>query len=201
MATPSSRSSSGRPLSTTALRLDRRTLRAYLCDVVGCLPLLVLFTVVPLAELWLLFRIGDHLGFGATFALVMLTGIVGAALARREGSRVVLQWQKEVSEGRMPSDGVLGGLLVFVGGLLLVTPGVLTDAFGLSLLFPPTRRRVAGWLRERIQRGIASGNVQVMGSVGGMGTSWTSSSTTDVIDVEGYEVPPLALEAETEADD
>lgn len=123
--------------------------------------LLLLFTVVPLVELYLLLLVDDLIGFWPTVAIVLATGVTGAALARFEGLRVLSQWRKALFRGKVPEDGVLSGLLVLVGGVLLVTPGVLTDVVGLFLFIPPTRRWVASWFRRRIERKIEAGQIQV----------------------------------------
>lgn len=113
--------------------------------------LFLLFTLVPIAELYLLIGIGKALGALPTVALVLVTGLLGASLARREGTRVLTQWREATLRGEMPKEGVVSSLLVLVGGILLITPGVLTDVVGLSLLFPPTRRLAASMVRKRVQ--------------------------------------------------
>lgn len=117
--------------------------------------LLVLFTVVPLAELALLLQMGRWVGVGPTVGLVLVTGIAGAALARWAGASVLARIRAELASGRLPSDGLVEGALVLVGGAFLVTPGLLTDIAGLSLLFPPTRalwrNRVKAALRRRVR--------------------------------------------------
>jgi len=152
--------------------------------------LLLLFTVVPLVELYLLLLLGRLLGFWETVLIVLVTGIVGAWLAKREGLRVFRRWREAIAEGRMPEEGVLGGLLVLVGGVLLVTPGVLTDVVGLLLLFPPTRRLVADRLRRSAERRIQDGTVRVVTFNQEMGGSphGVPRRRGDVIDVEGEEV-------------
>ena len=125
-----------------------------------------LFVVVPLTEFLILSRVSEALGFANTVALVLLTGVLGGWLAKLEGLRVLSQWQGALSQGRMPEEGVVGGVLLFVGSILLVTPGVMTDAFGLLMLIPLTRkafaqRVVSPWLEAK----IAQGSVRV-GSVG-----------------------------------
>jgi UPF0716 protein FxsA len=114
--------------------------------------LFLLFTVVPLVDLYLLITIGGLIGGGPTLALVIGTGLVGATLARREGLRVWRDWQQSVARGEMPREGVTSSLLVLVGGVLLVTPGLITDAVGLTLLVPPARRMIAGWLARWAQK-------------------------------------------------
>lgn len=117
--------------------------------------LLLLFTVVPVVEVALLVQLGALLGPWPTVALVVVTGAVGAWLARAEGTRVFRDWQEAMQLGRLPRDGVVSGLLVLVGGVLLVAPGVLTDALGLALLFPLTRRPIAGFVRRKVEAHLA----------------------------------------------
>lgn len=129
--------------------------------------LFLLFTAVPLLDLWLLIRIGDAVGVGPALALVIVTGVLGAALARAEGTRVLGAWRRALEAGRMPEEGILSGVLVLAGGLLLVTPGVITDAAGFLLLIPPTRRLATRALRRWLDRKVASGSVRVVRWGGG----------------------------------
>jgi len=123
--------------------------------------LLLAFTVIPLVELYLLINLGTWMGVWPTIALVLVTGCVGAFLAKREGLKVLTQWRGALAEGRVPEEGVLGGVLVLVGGVLLVTPGVLTDALGLSLLVPVSRRFWATIVRRRYEKAVEAGRFQV----------------------------------------
>ena len=90
------------------------------------LKLLFLFTVVPTAELYLLLEIADRIGGLETIYLVIITGIVGAHLAKREGLGVLHQIQEAAANGESPADKLVEGLMVLIGGILLVTPGVMT---------------------------------------------------------------------------
>lgn len=112
------------------------------------LRLILLFTIVPLLELMLLLRVADAWSWQATLALVLLTGIVGAWLARREGLRALRRIQDEFNAGAMPTKAVFDAVLILAAGLMLVTPGFITDAVGLSMLIPPVRR----WVGRRIRR-------------------------------------------------
>ena len=143
--------------------------------------LFLLFTVVPLADLWLLLRIGGAIGFWQTVALVVLTGVAGAWLARAEGTRVLRAWQTALSSGRPPEEGVLSGVLLLAGAALLVAPGVITDVIGLALLFPPTRRLAAAGVRRWLERQARAGRVRVF-TVGGRPGS-PATSPDDEIDV------------------
>lgn len=123
--------------------------------------LLLLFTIVPLVELYLLLQLADIMGLGSTILLVLVTGILGASLAKAEGLRVLRSWQNSLAKGEVPEEGVIGGLLVLIGGVLLVTPGVLTDFTGLLLLLPTTRKLLIRVVRATVQRGIESGHIHV----------------------------------------
>ncbi len=109
--------------------------------------LLILFTVVPLIELALLIKLGNVIGLWPTIFIVIATGVLGAALARSQGTRVISAIRAEVAEGRPPTEGLINGLLVLVGGVVLLTPGLLTDLLGFSLLVPFTRN----WFKKKLQ--------------------------------------------------
>lgn len=119
--------------------------------------LLLLFIGVPLLELAILVKLGTLVGFWPTIALVLVTGTIGAMLARSQGARVLRAIRAEMAAGRMPAAHLVDGLLVLVGGIVLLTPGLLTDVAGLLLLFPPTRARFRAVLRRRMERMVRSG--------------------------------------------
>jgi UPF0716 protein FxsA len=115
--------------------------------------LFLLFTVVPAVELYLLLQLGAWLGPTQTIGVILLTGVCGAWLAKREGVQVLLDLQQELQGGLPPASRLLEGALVVAGGLLLVTPGVMTDITGFAFILPPSRRLLApalgNWLRGR----------------------------------------------------
>ena len=143
--------------------------------------LFLLFTVVPLVELYLLIAVGRLLGPVPTIGLVLLTGALGAWFARLEGAKVLRRWQEALARQQLPKDGVIDGLLIFIGGLMLITPGILTDIAGLSMVMPPTRRVIAGFVRAWFERQIATGRVQMYSP----GYNGPPRGPEDVIDVEG----------------
>ena len=106
------------------------------------LRLLLLFTLVPLVELYLLIRIGGVIGVVPTIAIVVVTGTLGAALARRQGLGVLRRLQEDLAGGRLPTDALMDGLLILVAGAMLLTPGLITDAAGFLLLVPAGRKVV-----------------------------------------------------------
>lgn len=114
--------------------------------------LALLFILVPTVELVLLVYITDLTGsLALTFLIVILTGVAGAWLTRREGLRCWRSVQGEISQGRLPADSLLDGLLILLAGALLVTPGVLTDCVGFALLLPPLRRPIKSYLTRRFK--------------------------------------------------
>jgi UPF0716 protein FxsA len=124
--------------------------------------LLALFVVVPLIELVLLIRIGQWIGLLPTIAMVVLTGFVGALLARREGLRTLWQIRSDLAAGRFPVGRLLDGVLILVAGALLLTPGVLTDVLGLSLLVPTVRQSVKRLVGDRVRRLVTAGRANVV---------------------------------------
>jgi UPF0716 protein FxsA len=133
--------------------------------------LFLLFTLVPLVELYLLVWLAGFIGFWPTLAIVMVTAGLGAFFAKREGLKVLRAWQTALAELRAPEEGLTSALLVLAAGIFLITPGVLTDLAGLLLLLPPVRRRVAALLERRLVPGgvVTTGSfAQVVGGFGGM---------------------------------
>ena len=126
--------------------------------------LILVFTIVPLAELYILIKIGSYIGGFNTILLVLMTTVLGALLARLQGLRTLRQIQLSLSQGQIPAEGLIDGVLILFGGILLVMPGVLTDLFALVLLLPFTRTYFKRWLRRRFDRMMASGNVRLRAS-------------------------------------
>lgn len=134
--------------------------------------LALLFVLVPIVELVILIQLGQIVGLLPTLLLVLSTGIGGAMLARAEGLRVLFQFQRELASGRLPGQSALDGISVLVGGALLLTPGLLTDIAGFSLLFPPSRRWIQSRVRARLERQIADGSIRVVAMGPGVGGFW-----------------------------
>ena len=114
--------------------------------------LVLLFTVVPIFELYLLIRVGQYLGAFTTVMIVIFTGIFGAFLAKMEGLRVLYGVQRDLQEGKMPTSQLLDGLLILIGAVLLITPGLLTDVVGFILVIPSTRALLKVWLKNKLQK-------------------------------------------------
>lgn len=119
------------------------------------LVLIFLFIFLPLVDLWLLFRVAEWITFFPTLACVILTGVVGAAIAKRQGLSTIARIQHELAEGRMPTSQLGEGILILLAAAVLITPGFITDTFGLLLLVPPVRRlflkALTAYFASRIQ--------------------------------------------------
>lgn len=128
--------------------------------------LLLLFIAVPLVELVLLVEIGQRIGLLATVAIVILTGALGASLARRQGVTTLARLRTELDAGRLPAEAIVDGVLILLAAAVLVTPGVLTDVVGFLCLVPVCRRVLKVYLKRRFERIVRSGNIGVTVSFG-----------------------------------
>ena len=113
--------------------------------------LVLVFLVVPLVELYVLIQVGSAIGALNTIALLILMGVAGGWLMKREGLGVVRRVQSQLRAGRVPAAEVVDGFLILFGGALMLTPGFLSDIFGLSLLIPPVRALVRASLGRRLR--------------------------------------------------
>ncbi len=156
--------------------------------------LLLLFIVVPVVELLLLFKIGGAIGAIETYIVIVLTGIIGAYLAKQQGLKILGEIKASLSAGSLPGAEIVDGLIILVAGAVLLTPGFLTDIMGFLLLLPAGRRIFRWWLIKRFTHLIKSGAVKATGS--GFTYNYSSSATAenqkdlreDIIDVESKDV-------------
>ena len=125
------------------------------------IKLLIIFTLVPIMELYVLIEAGQQIGIAATIGFIFLTGIAGAYLARSQGFQLINRIQKDLNAGRLPANEIMDGALILAGGLLLLTPGFCTDLFGFCLLTPLTRKILKGWLKIWLERKIARGDIRL----------------------------------------
>ncbi len=121
--------------------------------------LILLFTVVPIVELYILIQIGNEIGVFNTIMLVFITGVVGAVLAKSEGRQIIGNIKRDMAMGKMPGDELINGLCVLVGGALLLTPGIFTDVFGFLLVIPLTRIFLIKSIKRKIKSMITEGSV------------------------------------------
>lgn len=123
--------------------------------------LIALFIGLPIVELALLFKVHERVGLGPTVLLVLLTGIAGAALVRRQGVAILFRIQHEMEAGNLPAPQMIDGIMVLMAGALLVTPGLITDAVGFALLVPVVREYIRGWLRKKLEQRVRSSYIEV----------------------------------------
>ena len=134
--------------------------------------LFLLFTVVPLAELSLLVWLGWETHLWVPILIIFVDAILGATLIRWQGLRALERIQEDLRAGHMPADAVIDGVLVLAGGLLLITPGMLTDLAGFALLIPPIRAVV-----KRLAKAWAARHVQVRVAGTAAEPFWTGATT------------------------
>lgn len=139
--------------------------------------LLLLFVFLPMIELYLLIMLGARIGPMPTIGLIVLTGVIGATLARQQGLSTLAKIQNELNQGRAPTQELVEGTMIVVGGLVLLTPGILTDIFGFAMMVPGFRRSLAKQFKVRMPRGFTTSTGFQAGS------SDSSKRDDDVIDV------------------
>ena len=143
-----------------------------------------MFIIIPLVELYLLAAVGSRVGLFATLMLVILTGAWGAYLAKSQGYSILAKIQTELATGRVPATELIDGLLVLIGGIVLLTPGILTDLVGFALMVPAVRALIRERLKYRFSTQVK--HFQAFGpSSGGAQTQNQSyrPKNDDIIDV------------------
>ncbi len=121
--------------------------------------LLILFITVPVIELFLFMYLGSRIGITPTFAIIVATGFLGAYLTKSQGLKALKNYQDTITQGKLPHEAVLDGLMILVAGAVLLTPGFLTDAIGFTLLVPAARR----WVRSLFSQYL-KGKISVVGA-------------------------------------
>ncbi|AIU68032.1 FxsA family protein [Vibrio coralliilyticus] len=131
--------------------------------------LLLMFIFVPIIEIGLFISVGGYLGLWPTIALVLITAFVGASLVRSQGLQTLMSVQNRLQQGELPAQQILEGVMLAVSGVLLLTPGFMTDALGMLVLLPAPRAAMAKYLMSKMtmqsvgggfQGGFGSGNFQ-----------------------------------------
>jgi len=125
------------------------------------LRLFLIFSIVPLIEIWLLLKVGRVIGPLPTVATLLVISMAGAWLARSQGLRIVVAMRDELAAGHVPAAHILDGAFILAGGILLLAPGFLTDVIGLILLIPATRMVLKGWLRNWLERRLLQGGIVI----------------------------------------
>jgi UPF0716 protein FxsA len=136
------------------------------------LLLVLLFIIVPIAELYVIIQVGGLIGVGPTLLLLLVDAILGSWLLKREGRAAWRRFNQALAEKRIPGKEVADGFLIILGGALLIAPGFITDIFGILFLLPPTRA-----VARRILRRFTVGRVAVAGFPGGATVGgWSTGS-------------------------
>ena len=125
------------------------------------LKLFLAFTLIPIIELYLLIEVGTIIGALNTVILVIVTGFAGAWLARMQGMQTMIRVRSSLQQGIMPTEELMDALLIFMAGIVLLTPGFVTDAAGLLLLIPETRNHFKRFLRYKFDRWIQNQNIHI----------------------------------------
>ncbi|AJF06439.1 FxsA family protein [Geoalkalibacter subterraneus] len=125
------------------------------------IKLLLLFTLIPVLEIYVILQVGELLGALPTIGLIILTGVAGAYLARTQGFEVVRRMQGELNQGQLPAAPLIDAAMVLAGGLLLLTPGFCTDILGFSLLVPATRDLLKKTVSDYLKRQIDEGRIHI----------------------------------------
>ncbi len=125
------------------------------------LKLFLAFTLIPVIELFFLIKIGTVIGAVNTILLVIATGFAGAYLARMEGLNTMVKVRNNLDQGIVPKEELLDALIIFVAGIVLLTPGVLTDCAGLLLLWPVTRNKFKQFLRKKFDEMSQQNNINI----------------------------------------
>jgi UPF0716 protein FxsA len=116
----------------------------------------LIFVAVSLLELALLIKVGQAIGFWSTIGIIVVTAALGVAVMQSHGLKTMQRAQESLAEGKTPVDSVVDGTFVMFAGLLLISPGLITDVLGLLLLIPPVRRLIGNWSMGKL---LASGKV------------------------------------------
>ncbi|WP_416198424.1 MAG: FxsA cytoplasmic membrane protein [Sporanaerobacter sp.] len=120
--------------------------------------ILTFIIAMPIIDLYILVKASKSMGFWTTVMLIIVTGIAGYYLARSEGKVVISSINRELSRGRIPSDDLLTGVSILIGGIFLVVPGILTDIIGITMILPGTRDLYKKYIKKKLEYKIRKGN-------------------------------------------
>ncbi len=123
--------------------------------------LLLLFTIVPLIEIWVLIELGSFIGSLPTILIIAVTGFIGVFIAKSQGIQVIKRFRERLNYGELPTKELFNAASVLVGGAFLLTPGLLTDIVGFSFLIPFTRLAIKDFAYRKINKMIKEGRIKV----------------------------------------
>ena len=122
---------------------------------------IALFVGLPILELVVLLKVHEIFHFWPTFLLVVLTGVVGVSLVKRQGLAMLKKIQSEMAIGNVPTPQIIDGVMILIAGAFLITPGLITDTAGFLLLIPFIRKKIRFWIKRKLEQKIRKGEVQV----------------------------------------
>lgn len=121
--------------------------------------LLILFIIVPVTEIYILIEVGKRIGSLTTIGIIIFTGILGAYLVKNQGFMILKKIQNDLNEGIMPGDSLIQGAIILAGGILLLTPGFVTDIVGFTFLIPISRNVVKKYLLKWLKGKVKEDNI------------------------------------------
>lgn len=124
--------------------------------------LLLLIIIIPTMDIGLLLFSGKTIGVWPTLIFIILTGVIGAYLAKREGLQTIRRAQEQLRYGQIPGEAVLDGICILIGGTFLLTPGFITDLVGFLMLFPPTRKLFKFFMKNSFRKWIDKGKIKII---------------------------------------
>jgi UPF0716 protein FxsA len=158
------------------------------------MPLFLIFIIVPLIELMLLIEVGGVIGSGWTFAIIIATAIIGTKLVKQQGLQTWTKIQQEMATGQLPAQSLFDGICILISGVLLITPGLITDVIGMLLLTPPFRALAYTHMGSKIRFKAAAGFQQQNHST--FDGEFTDAEKTNTSDKHITDHQPTTLDGE-----
>ncbi|MDD4764297.1 MAG: FxsA family protein [Candidatus Caldatribacteriota bacterium] len=121
--------------------------------------LILLFIFVPFLELYILLQVGKHIGVLLTIIVVIVTGIAGAYLVKKQGLHIIMRIKRKMNEGIIPTDNLMEGVLILIGGILLLTPGFITDIVGFIITIPQSRKIFLMYFKKWVKNKIGDSKI------------------------------------------
>ncbi|GFN34374.1 FxsA family protein [Tepidimicrobium xylanilyticum] len=123
--------------------------------------IILLLILLPILDLYILVKASQSLGFLNTFLAIILTGIIGILLAISQGRMTIRNIRLEITQGQVPGNQLLNGLSILIGGLLLLTPGIITDVIGITMVLPGTRTFYRNYVKSKLYQMLSKGRTNI----------------------------------------
>ena len=145
--------------------------------------LFLLFVSIPVIELFIFLVLGQRIGIPMTLAIILFTGFLGAYLAKSQGLKAFARYQDALSRGRLPHEAIIESLLILIAGILLLTPGFLTDSIGFALLVPSVRTMIRGRIEKSLKERIAVAGRDIGAPVRGKSEPQVITVDAEVVEI------------------